>query len=188
MPLPSPEQVTLYLQQMREGDSAAIDRLLPHVYEDLRELADQAFRGQPGDHTLQPTALVHEAYLRMAQPEKADWQDRQHFLRVAALAMRQLLTSYARRKGARKRSGGERVLLEETDRELDEGGVDLVALHEALEELRELHERQAEIVELRFLTGLTLAETAEVLGVSERTVSLDWRMARNWLERRLADS
>ncbi len=186
---PSPEtEVTRLLREAAGGSREAADLLLPRVYAELRRLAGSKMSREKPGQTLQPTALVHEAYLRMAQPEKADWQDRQHFLRVAALAMRQLLTSYARRKGARKRSGGERVLLEETDRELDEGGVDLVVLHEALEELRELHERQAEIVELRFLTGLTLTETAEVLGVSERTVSLDWRMARNWLERRLADS
>jgi len=192
MASPSPEQVTIYSRQIRAGDSAAVQLLLPHVYEDLRHLAGRVFADQRQGHTLQPTALVHEAYLRLARPGAEGWNDRQAFLRVAALAMRQLLTDYARARGAQKRgSGGERVLLEDTGEPVDPtsgaAGVDLVSLHAALSDLRELDERQDDIVELRFLTGLTVQDTAEVLGVSERTVFLDWKMARAWLEQRLAD-
>ena len=183
-----PAEVTLYLQQMEQGDSGAVDRVLPLVYQDLRRMADQLFREQWRNHTLQPTALVHEAYMRLVRSGDASWESRRHFLRVAAMAMRQLLTDYARRNDAQKRFGQrQRVVLEESDEPSEEQGTDLVELDEALAELSRLDERQARVVELRFLAGLTIQETAEVLEVSERTVSLDWTMARAWLERRLAE-
>ena len=184
-----PREITRYLQQLDEGDDSALDELLPHVYADLRQLAEHAFRDQWRQHTLQPTALVHEAYLRLAKAAGGQFENRRHFLRVAALAMRQLLTDYARQRNADKREGKRgRVVLDDVDIEAPDSGVDLLALDEALDALRELDERQAQIVELRFLTGLSVPETAEVLGVSERTVFLDWKMARAWLERRLASA
>lgn len=189
LPSASPDQVTRYLQQMESGDSAAVSRLLPHIYSDLRRLAEKMFSDQRGGHTLQPTALVHEAYMRLVKPSNAGWESRKHFLRVAAMAMRQLLTDYARRRNADKRAGGHVVVDIDDAGEIAESelGVDLIALEEALAELRELDERQAQIVELRFLTGLSVDEVAEVLSVSRRTVYLDWNMARSWLEQRLAE-
>ncbi len=186
------EDITQCLRQIRDGNSSAVDKLLPHVYKDLRLLAERIFSSQRDDHTLQPTALVHEAYMRMVQPENAEgWNDRHHFLRVAALAMRQLLADYGRARNARKRDGGRPAValddLQEAQEPADKDtGIDLVCLDEALTELGEKNERQARIVELRFLAGLTVEETAEVLGYSSRSVFLDWSMARAWLQRRLA--
>jgi RNA polymerase sigma factor (TIGR02999 family) len=191
-PSSDPTEITRYLQAMEEGDSSAMDRVLPYVYDDLRQLAEQMFQDQWRHHTLQPTALVHEAYLRIAKASGGGFENRKHFLKVAAMAMRQLLTDYARARNAEKREGGcQRVVLGEGEQGEEgdaSGGVDLLALDEALRELAELDERQARIVELRFLTGLTVEETAEVLDVSERTVYLDWKMARLWLERRLEEA
>ena len=187
-------QVTQYLEELKAGDHSAVDRLLPHIYDDLRKLADQVFADQWRNHTLQPTALVHEAYMRLVQADGAGWESKRHFLSVAAIAMRQLLTDYARARSAKKREGShERVVLDEAPDlaaagpgDDDDHGVDLVSLDEALTALAERDERQAKIVELRFLTGLTVAETAEVLGLSERTVYVDWNMARSWLQHRLS--
>ncbi len=183
MPLPCPKEVTLCLEQIAQGDRSAVDRLLPHIYADLREIAGGIFRGQPAEHTLQPTALVHEAYLRLAKPDGPNWENRGHFLRVAALAMRQLLADYARARVTDKRGGGrERLVLDDNTPVTEHGsGIDLVELDAALAKLDQLHKRQARILELRFLVGLTHEETAQVLGVSERTVRLDWMMARKWL-------
>lgn len=182
-----PDEITLCLRQIEQGDRAAIDRLLPFVYDDLRRLADGIFRAQRRDHTLQPTALVHEAWLRLVKPVGNAWKDRRHFLNVAALAMRQLLANYAVARDARKRGGGnERVVLEESELHGADEGIDLVALHESLAKLERLDRRQARIVELRFLAGLSVAEVAEVLEVTERTVYLDWRMARSFLAAELS--
>jgi RNA polymerase sigma factor (TIGR02999 family) len=181
--------VTLCLQQMQAGDSRARDRLFEHIYTDLHEIARRVFAGSHGMQTLQPTAIVHEAYLRLVRPDAQSFNDRQHFLRVAAVAMRQLITDQARARQRQKRGGGqERVLLEEAEGQLmNEGGVDLLVLDEALRELAELDERHCKVVELRFLVGLSVDETAEVLGVSARTVALDWKMARRFLAERLGD-
>ena len=184
-----PTEVTLYLQRMEAGDAEAVERLLPLIYGDLRDLASRLFQDQWRHHTLQPTALVHEAYLRLCKPQGGGaFESRRHFLSVASIAMRQLLTDYARSRNAQKREGGhQRIPMEDVDEPSgDEAGVDLVALDEALTELQGMNERQARIVELRFLTGLTVEETAEILGVTERTVYLDWKMARTWLEQRLS--
>ena len=188
VPSSEPTDVVRFLRQMEDGDAGAVAQLLPHVYKDLRKLADRMLQDQFRNHTLQPTALVHEAYLRLAKGQSAGWESRRHFMSVASLAMRQLLRDYARDRNAKKRSApGRRVELEDV-RELsdDANGVDLVALDEALNELSELDERVARTVELRFLAGLTAEETAEILGVSRRTVFLDWKMAKAWLERRLS--
>ncbi|MEM7306126.1 MAG: sigma-70 family RNA polymerase sigma factor [Planctomycetota bacterium] len=183
------EEVTRYLQQVQQGDAEAENRLLPVVYAELRSHAERLFRDQRGDHTLQPTALVHDAYLRLVGSGAQAFESRQHFIRVAAIAMRQLLIDYARMRRTDKRGGlREKVQLDEEFVELESegGGVDLIALDDALSELAELDERQARVVELRFLAGMTVEETAEALGVSVRTVFLDWKMARFWLEKRLA--
>lgn len=155
---------------------------LPRAYDDLLNLARQWFFRQPVNHTLQPTALVHEAYLRLAECNDGRWQDRTHFIAVAASAMRQVLVDHARRRRAVKRGGAwQRVTLEDAAGEDAPIAVDLLTLDEALERLGHANERQRRIVELRFLAGLTVDETAAILGVSSRTVRLDWRMARAWL-------
>ncbi|MEM7309112.1 MAG: ECF-type sigma factor [Planctomycetota bacterium] len=186
-----PEEVTLCLRQMRDGDGSAVHRLLPHVYADLRAVARQVFGTRRG-MTMQPTVLVHEAFLRMVKLDDPQWNDRQHFLRVAALAMRQLLTDYARSKSSERHGGAhERVALqhdESSGEAEDFGEVDLLDLREALEKLRALNPRQAEIVELRFFAGLTVKEAASVLGAAERTVYLDWKMARGWFQRELGSA
>jgi len=184
-------EVTLCLRQLQEGDESARGRLLPLVYAELRRLAGHASRGRTPDRTLHPTALVHEAYLRLFQGEDGkSWENRRHFFSVAALAMRQLLADSARARDAQKRGGDlERVELDSRVH-AEAGGrgetVDHVALDRALTKLQRLHERQARIVELRYLVGLSLEETAETLGVSVRTVSLDWKMARAWLQREIS--
>ncbi len=183
---PGADPVTRYLAELEQGDRSAVDRLLPHIYDDLRSLAERAFRGRPGE-TLQPTALVHEAYLRLVKGGSAAFTSRRHFLDVAAMAMRQLLANQAEKRRAAKRGGDrERMMLEsDVAFETTSGGIDLIDLDDLLTELATLDARQARIVELRYLTGLTVEETAEILGVSESTVAKDWRMARSWLGRRL---
>jgi RNA polymerase sigma-70 factor (ECF subfamily) len=187
---PLTEQVTLHLQSLRQGDARAEAQLLPIVYDELRALAERLFRDQRAGHTLQPTALVHDAYLRLVGAAEQGFESRQHFFRVAALAMRQLLIDHARARRAEKRGGDRaRVTLDaEVPAAGAADGLDLVALDEALTELAALDERQARVVELRFLAGLSVEETAGALGVSERTVFLDWKMARHWLEQRLGAS
>ena len=178
-------RATRALERMTaEGEGA--EALMPLVYDRLHDLASSWFRGRAKDATLQPTALVHEAYLRLIDQTAVDRMARAHFCAVAAISMRQILIQRARRRATLKRGGAwQRV---ELASELAPGvgsdltgGADLLALHEALERLAELHERQARIVEMRFFGGLTTAEAAEVLGVSTRTVELDWRAARAWL-------
>jgi RNA polymerase sigma factor (TIGR02999 family) len=155
--------------------------LLPELYDQLRILADQWFNDQPPDHTLQPTALVHEAYLRLAAQPDSEWTSRTHFYAGAARAMRHVLIDYARRRAASKRGAAWcRIALADAD-EMATTGLDLQALCDALEKLEQLNSRQCRIVELRFLGGLSVRETAEALDVSERTIKLDWRMARAWL-------
>lgn len=186
--LSDPTQVTRFLQEMQAGDASAMERVLPHVYDDLKHLAEAVFQDQWRNHTLQPTALVHEAYLRIAKSSGGGFENRRHFLRVAARAMRQLLTDYSRLRNAKKREGHyQRVVLGDMEQPVGDADadLDLSALSDALDELSRLHERQARIVELRFFTGLTVKETAEVLDLAESTVYEDWRMARRWLERRL---
>lgn len=154
------------------------------IYGELRAIADDCFRGQAGSHTLQPTALVNEAWLRLAE---RSFCDRRHFVAVAARAMRQILVDHARRRGAQKRGGdARRVTIAEPAAPEGLAQIDVVALDAALADLAEVDPRQARIVELRFFGGLDVAETAEALGVSPRTVELDWRMAKAWLSRELA--
>ena len=166
------------------GGSPAED-LLPMVYEELHTLAEQWMAGESPGHTLQPTALVHEAYLRLAGRPGVRWQGRTHFCAIAAGAMRRVLIDHARRRGAAKRGAGwQRVsLAEAAEQEAPE--CDVPALVAALEKLATLNERHCRVVELRFLAGLSVDETAEALGIAPRTAKQDWRMARAWLHREL---
>ncbi len=182
---PSPNRVEQCLERIERGDRAAVDELLPEVYEDLRAVAGRIMRGD-GGATLQPTMLVHEAYVRMVRPDRATLHGKSHFYQVAATAMRQLLADHARHRRAQKRGGDrEQVALDAAFHEVGDKGIDLVALDEALGDLEKMDPRMAKIVELRFLSGSTVQEVAEVLGVSKRTVELDWRLARDWLRRAL---
>ena len=185
--MPSVEQTTSLLRKARGGDEPAAAEFLPIVYDELRAIAGNLFKHQPGQ-TLQPTALVHEAFLKLVDQSGAAWQDRAHFMAVAAKAMRHVLIDHARERGAAKRGGGwKRVTLDVADGASEAKPIDLLALDEALGRLGELDSRQASVVEMRFFAGLSVRETAEVLGVSQRTVELDWKMARAWLSRALTD-
>lgn len=169
------------------GSEAAAAALVPLVYEELRRVAAAALRRERADHTLQPTALVHEAFLRLAGVPASQWRDRGHFVAIAARVMRQILVDHARGRHALKRGSADvRVPLDGLDVPAASTDVDLVALDDALQRLAELDERQARIVELRFFGGLTVEETAALIGASERTVKRDWQMARAWLKRELA--
>ena len=180
--------ITRALADLDKGDRTAIDRVLPLIYAELRALAGSYFNRQRADHTLQPTALVHEAFLRLLGKTNPGWNSRKHFFDVAAMAMRQLLTDHARRHDAAKRGGNwAKVTLGDIAGGSSLIDLDLVALDEALTKLKTLDERQCRIVELRFLAGLTVDETAEVLDISPRTVKLDWHMAKSWLRRQLTD-
>jgi RNA polymerase sigma-70 factor (ECF subfamily) len=176
------QEVTRVLEEMAGGDEFAAGRLMDLVYDQLRALAGAYFRGQPAGHTLQPTALVHEAFVKLAERTGVHWEDRTHFLAVAAVAMRGILADYARKRRAQKRGGDRRrVTLADVETPGGCGEVDVLALDDALERLAELNHRQAAIVEYRFFSGLTVEEIARTLGVSVWTVEEDWRMARAWL-------
>lgn len=179
-------EVTQLLEDLAEGEDHAADRLIPVVYDELRRLAGSYMANERPDHTLQPTALVHEAYFRLVGQRDVRWRNRAHFFAVAATAMRRLLIDHARRHRAEKRGGGRRVTL---SHELaDDGGteiLDVLALEEVLARLEELDRRQAKVVELRFFGALEVEEVAEVLGVSPATVKRDWRHARAWIRREL---
>ena len=182
-------EVTRLLRAPARGDERDANRLLDLVYTELRELADGYLARERADHTLQPTALVHEAYLRLlGEGAEFTWNDRRHFLATAARAMRHLLVDHARTKRREKRGGRwNRVDLTHAVGEArEEEAVDLVALDEVLSELAELSERQARVVEMRFFAGMGEKSIAEVLEVSERTVERDWRHARAWLAKRLS--
>jgi RNA polymerase sigma-70 factor, ECF subfamily len=180
------EPITDLLLQASGGDSAAIDRLFPLVYEGLRRAAHRALRREDPHHTLGTTGLVHEAYLKLIDQTRVGWRDRAHFFAVAALAMRRILIDYARRHQRAKRGGGARpVTLDEGVVSLDERAENLLALDEALTRLSELNPRLSRIVECRFFGGLTEDEIAEALGVTVRTVRRDWAKARGWLYQEL---
>jgi RNA polymerase sigma factor (TIGR02999 family) len=178
----SSADITQLLHAWRAGDGSALERLTPLVYDDLRRIARRHLARERAGATLQPTALVHEAWLRLARHERVAWQDRAHFLAVGALTIRRLLVEQARRRRAQKRGGGAlTVTLSAAAGEAAGTGVDLIALDQALDRLAELSPRQARVVELRYFGGLTVEETAGVLGVSPATVKVDWQMARAWL-------
>jgi len=177
------------LTQIVAGDAQAASRLLPLVYDELRRLAASYMRRERPGQTLQATALVHEAYVRLVRPGDQPWHGRTHFLAIAALSMRQVLVDRARRRGAAKRGGGEqRITLDESllPAPAPDAGVDLVALDAALTDLAALDPQQARIVELRYFGGLTVEETAEIVGVSPATVKRHWTLARAFLKKALA--
>jgi RNA polymerase sigma factor (TIGR02999 family) len=164
------------------GDRQALDQMLPAVYDELHRLATRYLARERRDHTLQPTALVHEAFLRLINQREVDWRNRAQFLGVAAGLMRRILVNHARDRSAAKRGGSqERVSLSLVDIPSDAPDVDLIALEDALERLNTLDERKAKVVELRFYGGLTNEEVAEVLGISRATVEREWSFARAWL-------
>ncbi len=177
--------VTQILNDLSGGDQQAADRLLPLVYDELRALAGSFFARQTPGHTLQPTALVHEAYMKLADSD-LEWASRAHFFAVAAKAMRQVLMNHARDKVAAKRGGGwQRITLDAAVTPMATREIDILALDEALDRLNALSERQARVIELRFFGGLTIAEAAHILGVGTTTVEDDWHLAKAWLSREL---
>jgi RNA polymerase sigma factor (TIGR02999 family) len=179
--------VTGLLQEIRSGDSEAFDALLRQVYDELRMLAHAQLYHERADHTLNTTGLVHEAYLRLVEARRHDWQNRAHFFGAAAQAMRRILIDYARARKAQKRKGIQVNLALAEDVRGDAVAVDhLLEIDDALQRLAEFDERLARVVECRYFAALTIQETAEALGVSHATVSNDWRMARAWLQRELA--
>jgi len=187
VPAPSPAEVTGLLVAWRGGDAGALDRLLPLVYAELRRVAHRYMRDERPNHPLQTTALVHEAYLRLIDVTRVDWQSRNHFFAVSAQMMRRILVEAARRRNAGKRGGdASHVALDEAFVPAADRGADLLALDEALEHLATLAPRKARVVELRYFAGLSVKETADVLGVSVETVMRDWRMAKLWLQRDLS--
>lgn len=181
----SDEGLTAWLVRLREGDEEALDRLLPIVYDELRALARAQLVNESPGHTLGATALVHEAYVRLARREAIDPQDRSHFFAIAAQAMRRVLIDHARGRGAQKRGSGRIALSLDHAGELlgEDGSAELLVIDEALERLAHANPRAAQVVERRFFAGLTLDETAASLGVSKKTVQRDWLLARAWLQK-----
>ena len=176
------EEVTLLLQQVATGNQDAIEKLIPLVYEELHRVAQNHLRFERPNHTLQPTALVHEVFLKLVAQRKADWQGRAHFFAVASQLMRRILVDYARGRLSAKRGGGKLKLPLDQVFVLTPGRCDeLLALDESLERLEKLDARQSRVVELRFFGGLSVEEAAKVLGVSPKTVKREWSMAKAWL-------
>ncbi len=180
------EEITQLLLAWGKGDEGAFDRLMPLVYDEMRKIARRYMSRQRPDHTLQTTALVNEAYLRLIDSSKVQWQNRAHFYAISAQLMRRILVDFARARTNQKRGGGaQKVVLDEALTITSEPGADLIALDDALNELAKLDRRQSQIVELRYFGGLSEDETAEILDISARTVRRDWSLARAWLYRQL---
>jgi RNA polymerase sigma factor (TIGR02999 family) len=184
---PSDNSITELLIAWNAGDQSALDRLLPIVNDELRRLARRHMQGERDGHTLQTTALVNEAYLRLVELGRLRWQDRTHFFSMTARLMRRVLVDHARAHRSQKRGGGQpHVPVEDAVLRAPERGPDLVALDEALEALAAVDPRKTQVIELRFFGGFDVAETADVLGVSVETVARDWRVAKVWLLRELS--
>ena len=178
--------MTELLLKWREGDEAALDRLVPIVHDELRRIARRCMAGERAGHSLQATALVNEAYLRLIDVKHVNWQNRAHFLAMSARLMRRILVDYARSKGYQKRGGGAvKVTFDEGLPVAAEPAMDLVALDDALKTLAAVDERKSRVIELRFFGGLSVEETANVLAVSPETVMRDWKLAKAWLMREL---
>ncbi len=187
MPTP-PIEVTQLLQAWGEGDRDALDQLMPVVYDELHRLAQRYLRGERRDHSLQTTALVNEAFLKLVNVQNVQWQDRAHFFAISSRLIRQILVDRARRRGYQKRGGEKRRVELEESAVVDPGrDGDLMALDEALEALAEFDERKSKVVELRYFGGLSQEEAAAVLEVSPDTIRRDWRLAKAWLRKRLGE-
>src|SRR6185295_7198425 len=183
----TPENVTQLLIDWGKGDKEALDKLVPLVYEELRRQAARYLRHERVGHTLQTTALIHEAYVRLVDQRNVHWQNRAHFFGIAAQMMRRILVDHARTKKRAKRGGSDiRISFTEAALKTPDRDLDIVALDEALERLAQIDEQQSRIVELRFFSGLTVEETAEVLSISTATVKRDWSMAKAWLHREIS--
>ncbi len=183
---PLSQNITHLLQEWNAGDPQALNRLTPLVYEELRHQAARYLRQERHGHTLQTTALIHEAYLRLVDVKDVPWQSRAHFFAIAANLMRRILVDHARRRDADKRGGSQiRVPFDEAFGSVNEIDVDLLAIDEALSRLETIDPQQARVVELRFFSGLSVDETAAALGVSPKTVKRDWSVARAWLRREI---
>jgi RNA polymerase sigma factor (TIGR02999 family) len=183
------QDITQILQQWSDGDEAAVDSLFPLVYDELRRLARSYLSKERSGHTLQPTALVHEAYMRLIDQTRTTWQSRVHFYAVAANMMRRILVNHARDRATEKRGGSaQRFSIENIEILPDQTAGDLLELDEALEKLKQIDERKCRVVDMRFFGGLNEAEIAEVLCVNEKTVRRDWQFAKLWLYRELSQS
>jgi RNA polymerase sigma factor (TIGR02999 family) len=184
---PSAREITQLLKEWSDGDKLAPERLMPLVYDELRRLANVKMKRERPEHTLQPTALVHEAYLRLVDQTCVNWQDRAHFMGIAANAMRQVLIDHSRAHTAIKRGGSaERLSLDDVEILPEERAADLIALDEALTRLGQVDPRKARVVELRFFAGMSVDETAQVLGVHPDTVARDWKVAKAFLHSELS--
>jgi RNA polymerase sigma-70 factor (ECF subfamily) len=183
---PPKGEVTMLLAAWSKGDPDALNKVIPLVYAELHRIARRAWSQQPHNNTLQPTALINEAYLKLANVENATFQDRCHFFAVASSAMRQILVNHAKSRLTEKRGGGRvNVSLDEVQPAVHQEAAEIVALHEALESLQTVDPRKSKVVEMRYFGGLSVEETAEAMGVSVRTVNRDWRLARSWLIREI---
>ncbi len=182
------KEITVLLNAASAGDKIAPDKLLELVYDDLRRLAAKYMQNERNYHTLQATALVHEAFIRLVDWKNVTWQNRAQFFAVAAQVMRKILVDHARRRSAQKRDGGQKILLDEAVSFSREKELDLLALEEILSALEKIDKRQAKIVELRFFGGLSIEETAYVLNISETTVKSEWTFAKAWFQRELTRS
>ena len=183
---PSPQHVTQLLNDWSGGDQSARDKLMPLVYDELHRLAHRYMKRESPGHTLQTSALVNEAFVKLVDQRNVHWQNRAHFFGIAAQMMRRILVDYARSRSTAKRGGGAaQISLDESLIVSNERTAEIVNVHEALERLAEFDARKSQIVELRFFGGLSIEETAEVLGVSPGTVMRDWTMAKAWLHREL---
>ena len=179
-------EVTSLLAAWGKGDSSALNRMIPLVYTELYRIARRVWHQHPQNNTLQPTALINEAYLKLANAESATFQDRCHFFAVACTAMRQILVNHARNRLAEKRGSGRiSVPLDEVERAVDQEAEEIVSLQEALETLQAVDPRKSKVVEMRYFGGLSVEETAEALGISIGTANRDWRLARSWLIRQM---
>ncbi len=180
-------QITKLLQDHASGNRDALDKLMPLVYKQMQELARYRLYHEKKDHTLSTTALVHEAYLKLVDFDRIEWQNRNHFFAIASQVMRNILVDHAVKQSAQKRGGDwQKVTLGEKDAAQEVQLHDILSIHQALERLEKLDERQVRVVECRFFGGLTIEETSEALNISTPTVSRDWKMARAWLNRELS--
>lgn len=177
--------VTVLLEELQQGVPGAAEALIPAVYAELRKLAANYMRSERASHTLQPTALVHEAFLKLVDQRDQNWQNRSHFFGIAAQLMRRILLDHARRRSAQRRGGGHRVTLQDGMALAGAPQLDLLELNSALDRLAALDPRQAKVVELKFFAGLEIEEIAAVTGTSPATVKRDWVMAKAWLSREL---